>query len=82
MVGKVISTFTSTGLFESTHPISDLLLDIVGPIGVPNESHNLIVTYVSILSFDAGFNICKWNLCVPPGIILNPNCSVIKDSTK
>ena len=49
----------------------------VGPIGVPEESANCISTYRVILSFDAGFNMCIWNLCVPPGITPNPNSGVI-----
>ena len=59
VVGSVISTLTSAGSTEFTHPIILLLLDIVGPIGVPVESESLIFTKTTTSSFCAGFNRCK-----------------------
>ena len=40
VVGKTISTLTSTGITALTHPIKATLDVIVGPIGVPDESAN------------------------------------------
>ena len=44
VVGKTISTLTSTGTTLLTHPIAAMLDVIVGPIGVPDEFDNCIST--------------------------------------
>ena len=55
VVGNTISTFTSTGITALTQPINEMLEDIVGPIGVPDEFANCISTYASISSLLACF---------------------------
>ena len=44
VVGKIISTLTSTGTTLLTQPIKEILDVIVEPIGVPLESANCIST--------------------------------------
>jgi hypothetical protein len=44
VVGKTISTLTSTGTTLLTQPIKEILDVIVGPIGVPVELANCIST--------------------------------------
>ena len=82
VVESVRSRFTSAGSTEFIHASGTVLVEIVGPIGVPDELASLMLTYASTSAFILSSRKCRWNLWVPPGMIENPSSSVIKDSTK
>jgi hypothetical protein len=46
VVGKTISTFTSSGIIELTYPIAAVLVDKTVPYPIPLEFANSIVTNV------------------------------------